>query len=64
MNSHSQQSGHRGAKPIEQVTIDQTQKVVQERGNCEDQRKPLILITTVCKKDKSKDKRIPRELNW
>lgn len=47
LNSHCQQPGHEGTKAIKQEAINQTQEVVQERGNSENQRKLLILTGTV-----------------
>lgn len=52
MHSHSQQSGHHGAKAIKQEAVCQTHEVVEERGDGENQREPLILFTTICKDQK------------
>lgn len=49
LNSHGQESGDPGAKAIKQVAVGQTQEVVEERGNGEDQREPLILPAAVCR---------------
>lgn len=54
IHSHSQQPGHHGAKAIKQEAIYQTQEVVEERGDGENQRELLILFTTVCKDQKQR----------
>lgn len=51
-DSHPQQSGHHGAKAIKHVAIDKIQEVVQEWGDCENQRELFILSPAVCKKKK------------
>lgn len=48
MDSHSQRPGDHGAESIKQVAIDQTQEVVEERGNGEDQRELLVPFTAAC----------------
>lgn len=48
MGSHGQEPGGHGAKAIKQVAVEQTQEVVEEGGESEDQRELLILFAAVC----------------
>lgn len=48
MDSHGQESGSHGAEAIKQVAVEQTQEVVEEGGDSEDQRELLVLFAAVC----------------
>lgn len=47
VDSHGQEPGGHGAEAIKQVAVKQTQEVVEEGGDGEDQRELLILFTAV-----------------